>query len=241
MIKKIVCASYGTENSKDIINFIVSIAEKFNSEIILLYVKPKGYFEGLEDIPGDHNKLYSSWIENVAKMEINKLKKITKNVVYKGLKSKIEVRQGILHQEILDFSLAENADLIAVSKEKTSGHLSPIPRSALKLIRQSDIPVITVTRSYKNFDIKNIMVPTSLYDLDSHDLKYAIELSKFFKSKIYHLNVLETAKYNFPVELVSRYRGDAYSKIAQMNLDNKNVDPYVIESSNIYSGISEFV
>ena len=43
------------------------------------------------------------------------------------------------------------------------------------------------------------------------------------------------------MELVSRYRGDAYSKIAQMNLDNKNVEPCVIESRSVYSGISEFV
>ena len=154
MINKIVCASYGTENSKDIINFIVSVAEKFKSEIILLYVKPKQYFEGLENIPGDHNKLYSDWIEDIAKREINKLQKIAKNVADKGLKCKIELRQGVLHEEILDFSSAENADLIAVSKEKTTDQPSPIPRTALKLIRQSDIPVITINRSNKKFDIK---------------------------------------------------------------------------------------
>jgi len=44
IINKIVCASFGSDNSADIINLIVSFAEKFRSEIILLYVKPKTLF-----------------------------------------------------------------------------------------------------------------------------------------------------------------------------------------------------
>ncbi|MGI9533409.1 MAG: universal stress protein [Thermodesulfobacteriota bacterium] len=240
MIKKIVCASFGTENSEDIINYIISAGKKFNSEIILLYVKPKPYFEGLENIPGDSGRLYTDWIGETTEKEIKRLKKIVCNVADNDLKCRIEVRQGVLHEEILDFSSEENADLISFSKEKTIGHYSPLPRTVLKLIRQSHIPVITVNGS-KKFDVKNIVVPTSLYDLNSDDLKYALEISEYLKSKIYHLNVLENPEYNMPVELVSRYRGDAYSKIAQMNLDRKNVEPCVIESQSVYSGISEFV
>ncbi|MGI9534426.1 MAG: universal stress protein, partial [Thermodesulfobacteriota bacterium] len=227
MINKIICASYGTENSEGIIKFIISVGKKFNSEIILLYVKPKPYFEGLENIPGDQGKLYSHWIEETTGNEIKKLEKILSNAVDSGLKCRIEVRQGVLHDEIIDFSSEENADLIACSKKKTYSHHSPLPRTVLKLIRQSSIPVITFNGS-KKFDVKNILVPTSLYDLNSHDLKYALEFSEYLNSRIYHLNVLENPDYNLPAKLVSRYRGDAYSKIAQMNLDNKNVEPCVI-------------
>ena len=241
MIKKIVFASYGTDNSEYNINYIVNLAEKFDSEIILLYVKPKQYFEGLEFIPGDQSKLFSSWINDIAGKETNKLKEIAEKVTDKGIKCGFELRQGVLHEEILDFSSEENVDLIAVGKQKTSDQPASVSRIVLKLIRQSNIPVITINPSFNRFDIKNILVPTSLYDLNSHDLRYALELSEFFKCKIYHLNVLETAEYNFPVELVSRYRGDAYSKIAQMDLDHKNIEPHVIESSNVYLGISEFV
>ena len=241
MIKKIVCASFGTENSEDIINFIVSIAEKFKSEIILLYVKPKPYFEGLDYIPGEESKLYSNWIEDITEKEINKLKKIAVNVVEKGLKCNIEVIQGVLHEEIVDFASEENADLIALSKKRCPDHDSPINRTVLKLVRHSDIPVITLNRSDKQFNINNILVPTGLNDLNPHDLKYAFELSEFLYSKIYQLNILETEDYNFPAELVFKYMDDAYKIISKMKFDYENVEQHVIESINAYSGISKFL
>lgn len=240
MINKIVCAFYGTENPKQFIDFIVYFAEKLKSEIILLYAKPRPYFEGLEDIPANHSKLYTSWIEDTAKREIKKLENISKNISYKGFKSKIEVREGVLYEEILDFADEVNADLIAVSRKK---HLvnEPIPRTALKLIRQSDIPVITVNGSSKEHNIDNILVPTGLFDLNSNDLKYAIDLSDYFKSKIFQLNVLETEDYNFPSDLVFTYMDDAYKRISQMNLGDENIEQHVVESKNAYLGISGFV
>ena len=241
MIKKIVCASYGIENSVDVINYLLSVAEKFNSEIILLYVKPRSYFEGIKYIPGDSSRLYSNWIEGITEKEINKLKEISDSAQEKKIKWRIELREGIIDEEILSFASEEKADLISFSKVKRTGTDSPIPRPSLKLIRQSDIPVLTVNRLDKELDIKTVLVPTGLYDLNSNDIKYAVELSEHLNSKIYQLNVLETEQYSFPEDLVSKYMDEAYKVISHMNLGFENIEQRVIESVNAYTGISEFI
>ena len=92
----------------------------------------------------------------------------------------------------------------------------------------------------ENFEFKKILVPTALYDLNSRDFLYALELSNSTKSKIYHLNVIDTHNVTFPPELLATMRGNAYTSIAENDLDYKNVEPCVVEDDSLWKGIVNF-
>lgn len=241
MINKIVCASYGDKNSGDIINSIISFAKQFKSELVLLYIKPESNFEVLKNISGDDNKLFSGWIEDVSAKEINRINEIAEQAAGKGINCKVEVRTGALYNEILDYSKKEKADLIAVTKKRCPGENSQINRTVLKLIRQSEIPVFTINDVYESLSLNNILVPTGLSDSNSDDLKYALDISRFFNSKVHQLNVLETEEYNFPADLVFKYMDYAQKKLSETFPDDENVEQHVIESKNAYSGIFKYI
>lgn len=232
MIKKIVCASYGSQNSLLTLKYITQLADKLGSEVICLYVKASSYYEGIEYLPTEENSLYKEWFEEIAKREISKIKE--------GC-NKIIVRRGVPYEEILDFAREENADLIAIDRVKITEEYPALSRTIIKLIRQSDIPVLTLNKLPDLFEIKRILVPTGLYDIHSSDFSFALQFSHIFDSHIFHLSILETAEINLPAELVSKFRGDIYENIAKKDIDHKNVEPKVIEAKNASLGISEFV
>lgn len=225
------CASYGSVNSIEAIHFAQKLSEKFSSEIIPIYVKPSSYYEGIEYVPTDESDIYQNWIDENSKEKIKNLCEIA---------GKVEVRQGTPFEEILSFARENKADLIAINSSVNISNNHSISRTIIKLIRQSEIPVLTVHPVNKRNEINNILVPTGLFDIDSNDFRYAVELSNTIESKVFHLHVLETADINYPVEVVEELRGDAYARIAENDQKYKNVITKVTEAKNVWNGISEF-
>lgn len=241
MINKIVWASYGSLESSEVLNFVTFLARKFGAEIICLYIKPTSYYEGLEYLPADQTSLFTEWVNQVSNEKIQDIYNISNSLKEDGLKSRLEVKKGIPHEEIIRFSKEEKADLIAMGNEKNVDIQPSISRTTLKLIRQSEIPVLTINQEQSDIDIKNILVPTDLYNIHSEDFNYSVNLSNNFdNSKVFHLNVLGTAGTNLPAEVVVKLRGDTYDKIAKEDINYKNVEAKVVEAINPWIGIAEF-
>lgn len=230
-IDKIVCASYGSVDSVEAYNYSKLIADEFNSEIVSLYVKPGSYYEGIEYLPTEESDIYQNWIDENARQKVENLEKISASV---------EIRQGAPYEEILAYAREQGADMIAVNRGGIIDVNPSISRTVVKLIRQSEFPVLTVHQSNEIQEINNILVPTGLFDMNSNDFSYALDLSEELGASLYHLHVLETAAVNYPAEVVERLRGDAYEKIAENDQKHGNVTPKVTEAKNIWQGISEF-
>lgn len=241
MMKKIVWASYGNRVSDDVVQYVNFIGQKYRSEIVGVYVKPTAYYEGLEYLPAEEKSVFSNWLEKTTADKLAIIQESSKKFTGNGLAFRVVVREGVPYSEILETASDENADLIAISKGKGPDNDYSLSRTTLKLIRNSNIPVLSAEDSERDFRLKRVLVPTGLYDIHSKDFQYALKLSEQFGCKIYHLNVINTARLNLPAEVINQMRGDIYSKIAVMDVKFKNVEPVITESVNPPIGILEFV
>lgn len=241
MINKIVLASYGNQGSGEAIEHVKFLARKYNSEVVAVYVKPTAYFQGLEYLPSEESGIFSDWIEKSSREVIKKIEEDSGVLKKEGLGFRLSTREGVPHEEILQAAVDENADLIVIGKGKTEENEYSLARTVFKLIRQSKIPVLAVDRPEGKIKLENVVVPTGLYNIHSKDFDYAVSISKDFESKLFHLNVMNTANLNLPAEVVNKLRGDTYTKIAETDIDYKNIEPRVVESVNPAKGISDFV
>lgn len=239
-IKKIIWASYGNQISSEAVNDIALIAKKYNSEVVAVYIRPTTYFQGIEYLPAEEKGMFSDWVNKCCEDNIKQIETLAEVFRKNGQSFRLELKDGIPHEEIIQASMEENADIIAVGKGKTAENNYSISRTTLKLIRMSKIPVLAAERESEDMKLDNILVPTGLYDIHSRDFMFALDLSADFNSKVCHLNVLTTGNLNLPAEVINRVRGDTYNKIASLDVKLKNVEPIVVESTDPATGIMEF-
>lgn len=141
MFNKIVCPVDFSEFTDEIIEYGVSIAKKFDSELHLLHVIPNlNYFTP-----------YESFLtpENLVTMERSIEKEIDKDFQKTIKKIDIPVKQtiktGVTFVEILDYIKAEKIDLVVMGTHGRSGFEHILLGSvAEKIIRRSPCPVLTV-------------------------------------------------------------------------------------------------
>ncbi len=240
MLDKILWASYGEEETDEVFHYIYYFAKKFGAEVVAVYVKPIAYFQGAEYLPADEGRIFLEWVETRTREKIREFEKYSSCLKDEGINFRLVVKDGIPYEEILSVAKEEKAELIMTGKGKHEDNGYTMSRAVLKLIRISDVPVLVAEKAKTPVDIKNIVVPTGMYNIRSKDILYAVELAKVFDSTIYHLNVLTTAKFNLPAEVVNKLRGDAYNKIAEADIDFKNVEPKVVESIEPAKGIIDF-
>lgn|GEM_PF-5306060 len=239
-IEKIIWASYGNQISSEAVNDLALLAKKYNSDIVAIYIRPTTYFQGIEYLPAEEKGMFSDWINKCCEDNIKQIETLAGVFRENGQSFRLELRDGIPHEEIMQASLEEDADIIAVGKGKTAENNYSISRTTLKLIRMSKIPVLAADRESEDMKLDNILVPTGLHDMHSKDFMFALDLSADFSSKVYHLNVLTTGNLNLPAEVINKVRGDTYSKIASLDIKLKNVKPMVLESIDPATGIMEF-
>ena len=180
-----------------------------------IYIKPSSYYEGIEYLSTEESDLYKNWINDIAQSEIDNLS---------DLISPLIIREGVPNEEILNFANDVKADLIIVDRLRVSDIYPSISNIILKLIRKSQIPVLTLNNPEQRIKFNRILVPTGIIDMHSSDFNFAYEISKNFKSKISHLNVLETAEINFPVKLVEKFRDDIYANLYSKDKEFQNVE-----------------
>jgi universal stress protein A len=241
-IDKILWASDGSKDSIQTLRYAELLAKRFKSEILGLFVIPD-YYNEAEKFPSDEKGKFIEWIEETKSRERKTLEGIAQDFKEKEIKFKVEIESGIPFREILRVADREKVDLIALGKGRPVGE-SILGGTALKVLRQSPIPVLTAREGGKSMDIKRILVPTDTSPRVSKSLKYAVELSKEFGATIYLLNIVEVGGYDFPVEIVERMRGFAFKEIEE-NVGKikvrENIETCVEVAKNAWRGMIKFV
>ena len=244
MIDKILWASDGSGDSIQTLKYAELLAKRFKSEILGLFIIPD-YSEGVFGrFPSDEKKNeFVRWIEETKSRERKILEDIARDFKEKGINFRVEIESGIPFREILRVADREKVDLIAMGKGRPVGE-SILGGTALKVLRQSPVPVLTSREGGKSLDIKRILVPTDISSRASKSLKYAVELSKEFSSTIYLLNIVEVGGYNFPIEVIEQMRGFSFREIEE-NIGKikvgENIEICVEVDKNAWRGIVKFV
>ncbi len=185
-IKKIIWASDGSKESEEALNYAVFLAQIFNSEIIGIFVielHPRLLYDYARD---PDSELYK-WVEEAAEYHKSRLTTKAKNLGIPWIPFRETVLIGEPSEEIVKVARRKKADLIVMGVRG----LGLIDRmlvgsTALKVLRQSHIPVLTVKKRDKEstIDIRNILVPLDIYEKEDSALNYAIDLAQKIKANI---------------------------------------------------------
>ncbi len=240
MINKILWASDGSKDSTETLKYVEILAKKFKLVILSLYVIPDYSEKAAWKFPSDENNEFIKWIEETESKERRRLEDIAKNFKEKGIRFKVEIGRGVPHEEIIKVTDKEKVDLIALGRGRP---LDILGGTALKVLRQSPIPVLTAGEDERSLDIKKILVPMDLSPGLSKAFKYAVDLSKEFSATIYLLHIVEVGEYDFPPEIIERMRGFSFREIEE-NIGKikirENTEICVEVAKNAWRGIVKF-
>lgn len=242
MIHKILWAFDGSEDSLQSLKHAETLAFKYNSEILSIYVLPD-YANVIDTFPVEERNKFASWIENTLKQKEEKvLEEIGERLRKNNIGFRIFVERGIPYKEILRIAEKEKANLIALGKGRVLEKFI-LGGTALKVLRRSSIPVLTAKSNGRHTELNRILVPIDLSHGVVKDFSFAHDISKDFNAQIFILNVVEIGEYKFPPEIVERMRGFAFREmketIGKVKVE-RNVEIKAEAARNGWTGIVEF-
>ena len=244
LIDKILWACDNSEDAGFALHYAEFFARSLNAEIVGLYVIPE-YYEVpvLEDFPTEELDLLAEWIKETESKESDRLSGISDKLTERGISFSTRITQGAPYKEIIKAAEEVNANMIVLGKGRADTK-TILGATALKVLRRSTIPVLIAKKSKDEIDIKRILVPTDLYNINSRDLQFALEFSELRGAEILSLNVVEEGNKKYPPEVIGRLRGNAYNKLTQQingaGMGDK-VTTFVKTAKNALIGIIDFI
>lgn len=185
-IKKIIWASDCSKESEEALNYAVFLAQKFNSEIIginVIEMHPRLLYDYARN---PDSELYR-WVGTAAENQKARLVSIAEKSGIQGLSFNTSVLIGEPSEEIVKLARRRKADLIVMGI-RGMGLLDRmlVGSTALKVLRQSRIPVLTLKRrdNESAIAIRNILVPLDIYEKEESALNYAIDLARRIKANL---------------------------------------------------------
>jgi len=124
LIKKILWASDGSEDSLDALAYVEDIAQKCKTETIGLYVIPDYFEVDVKDqFPEQEYDLIAKWIKETGSRESDRLNGIAEQFKSKGLSFTTRIAQGVPHLQIIQAAEEANSDLIVLGKGRAKEKL----------------------------------------------------------------------------------------------------------------------
>ena len=189
-----------------------NFAREYNAELLLLYI--------MEDV---------GWMRATTKqikdMKASIQKKLDKLAAETSKKNQIVVdtmlAKGKVYEKIIEVADMVNATMIIMgcnSRKKIEKFF--IGSNALRVVRQSTCPVITIKGKHHREGCKNIVLPLDLTKETRDKVKKAIEVAKLgsFKATIHAVSVLQSSD-EFLVNKIT----------AQMNLVKSDIQSQGVE------------
>ncbi|MES2591800.1 MAG: universal stress protein [Bacteroidota bacterium] len=151
-----------------------NLAKEYNAEITLLYViEDSGMLAKLFSVEQheDFRKDIQYQLDKLAD-DVNKKSKITVNTL---------IAKGVIYEKIAEIAELISATMIIMGTNGGEGLKKRfIGSNALRVARESKIPVITIKGKHHRNGCKNIVLPLDLSKETREKVTKAIELSKIF-------------------------------------------------------------
>jgi nucleotide-binding universal stress UspA family protein len=178
-MKEIIVAIDFSKGSINALKYAITIANKTDSDIMMVWVKK----------PSSNESLYS-----VDKTIMDEAKKRFESLVFdfkNKLKGKLnyKVLEGKVYKEIVNLAKYTDADLIISGTHGVSGFEKYwIGSNAYKIVSASECPVITVRNNYNvKTTIKRIVLPIDDSVETRHKVPFAAEIAKAFDAEVHIL------------------------------------------------------
>lgn len=164
-----------------------NVAEVLQSDIILLHVS---------DEPGKSASAKAYHEEKEAETR-EKLDVIARNLATEsGLKVSYEIRYGKVYREICDFGEEKEASLIVMGCNSYRGLKRFIGSNALRVVRESKTPVITIKGKSHRKGCERILLPLDLTKETREKVARALDFARAYGSEIFVMSVRESDKFD---------------------------------------------
>ncbi len=242
MIKKILWTTDGSEDSLAALKYSELLAKNCKADICGLTVLSEDY-GFLDGLPSDESSVIKNRIQqDLDLIARRRFEKLSSEISESGLDFSYEIVEGVVAEEIIKAAETENADLIAMGKGRSSDKFV-LGETALKVLRNCTIPVLTSRQNGIKTEIKRILVPIALSHGMTANFDYALKLSKIFNSKLYLANIVETSDHNFQPDLLEKIKShtkrDLGYLLGKSNVKD-NIEIHVDTAKNAWIGITKF-
>lgn len=216
--------------AQEAFRFAVRIAQQSNGEIHVLHILDITYLRGETSLADSYtfNVNFIKEMEEEAEAKFNSMREkyapLTLAVKYKH-------RVGSLVQDIENYVMAENMDLIIMGTHGTNRE--SWGSNTEKVVRNAIVPVMAV-RNAEEKEIKNIVCPLVPDHQQQAFAEQIKRLQEFFGSKL-HLLWVNTPK-TFKTDREAHADFEAYAKT--FSLDNYSVN--IRSAYNVEEGIIQF-
>lgn len=192
-MKKILVPTDFSPNSKNALHIAAEIAVKNGAAIELLhanvatiYSMPLSEYAMTEDYGTDQE------YDESAARALEKMKfELYDNPAFAKLKVDIRVEEGYLHSCIRNVAAEDGVDLVVMGTKGASGMQEFLVGSNTeKVIRTAPCPVLAIPEGIKNFELKMVLLPSTLKDDQKSIFRYLAAWQKNFgfNVKVLYLN-----------------------------------------------------
>ena len=136
------------------------------------------------------NKNEEKGLEKKIKKELEKLAGETMEKV--SIKVNTLILRGKVYEEITKTAKKLKSSFIVMGTNGSVGLKKFIGSNALRVIRESQCPVITIKGKKHRFGCKNILLPLDLTKETREKITKSLEIAKLFSSNIHLITVLDT-------------------------------------------------
>ena len=190
-MKKILVPTDFSNCSNAALKVAVSIAKRNNAEIEILHVieSPEFQYPTL-DFSAIPFSYFSEIKKELFEQADKKIKKLEEVAHMYDVKIGAHVEEGMMYQVLEDISESGSFDLIVLGTTGSSGiEEAVIGSNAQKVVRYSKVPVLTVTHSGNEFDLKKVMIASDFKEIDKMNLGLLSSIVKADDLEVHLLGV----------------------------------------------------
>ena len=241
MINRILWGIRQPDDINETQKYVEHLAKSYNAKIYAINVIPD-YRNFIEAFNEEEKNEISDWVRGaLVPNGKDMLDKVAHELEKKNIRYEIKVEQGIPSQTIVDAAKSFEVDLIVLGKGR-AGNKSLLGGTALKIIRNSEIPVLCINNK-KLKDFKEIVVPNDLDYTQTNTLNYAVNFAKPFNSNIHNLNVVEIGEHSIPNDIIQKFKESSQLQMSDKFTEAKkytHVQTDVEADYNAWMGIVNF-
>jgi len=199
MYNRILIPTDGSEGTEQAVARAVGIAQTFGSDVHVLYVVDTRPYSGID--LADEEALEQAAIQAGRKA----ITEIRERVDESGIDLTQATRTGVPHVEILEYTDANEIDLVVMGTHgRTGAELAALGSTTERVLRGVDIPVLTTNLTggpddsdaagYTAYD--DILVPTDGSDTAGRAAEHALRFAEQYGATIHALYVVDTSVFN---------------------------------------------
>ncbi len=218
-----------SDYSKKAFETAITLADKFNSEIILFHAiePPYNFASSVDDILSKMTKNAKSQLDEWIQEQLNGRKINVKSIIEKGMTI----------SSILETIRSADIDLVVMGSKGETGFAKILFGSvATDVMLHSPVPVLTIPPDYNTFELKKVLFATDFREHDLHSLRKVVSFADHFSAETEVLHIRHDEN-----DFDSTLKESGFEELAKKETGSKSLSFNSYLHENTLNGISEYL